>query len=149
MKESLTTAGTAITENAGAVLPLTNDSIENVIATHVLDVCFDLHRLYGPGLLESAYEKILAFDLQRKKNLLVESQKLLPLNHEGFSLDAGYRLDLLVENKVIVELKCIEKIMPIHEAQLITYLRLSGKRLGLIINFNEKLLKNGIRRIAL
>lgn len=144
-----TTTGTASTTISQVRPPLLEDAIENIIAKHVLDICFDLHRLYGPGLLESTYEKILAFDLKRKKNLSVESQKLLPLNHEGFIIDAGYRLDMLVEDKLIIELRCVEKILPIHEAQLITYLKLSGKRLGLIINFNERLIKNGIKRIVL
>ncbi len=136
------TAGTAILDQTG------NFDLENAICTQILDCCFELHKQYGAGLLESAYEKLVAYELQ-KKNLKVEAQKIVPLNHDGMVIDAGYRIDLLVDDKVIVELKCVEKLLPIHEAQLITYLKLSHKRLGLLINFNEKLLKNGIRRRVL
>jgi GxxExxY protein len=140
MTEFLTTAHTATTADL---------SVENEICDQLLDVCFYLHRLYGPGLLENTYEKLVAYELFKKKNLKVEIQKTLPLVHEGITIDTAYRMDMLIEDKVIVELKCVEKILPIHEAQILTYLKLSNKRLGIIINFKEKLLKNGIRRMAL
>jgi GxxExxY protein len=149
MNIDFTTTDTTSTTVLEPRQPLENDSKENFISKEVLDVCFGLHKKYGPGLLESAYEKLLAFDLVKKKNLKVEVQKVLPLYHDGDVIDAGYRLDMLVSDCVILELKCIEKMLPIHEAQLMTYLKLSGKRLGMVINFNKRYLKNGIRRIVL
>ena len=101
--------------------------------------------MYGPGLLESAYEALLSYEL-KKKGLAVERQIAIPISHEGVELDTGYRLDLLVENSVIVELKSIETISDVHHKQLITYLKFSDKRLGLLINFNVVSLKNGIHR---
>lgn len=99
----------------------------------------------GPGLLESAYEVCLEHEL-RKAGLKVERQVPLPVTYDGIKLNCGYQLDLLVEGKIIIELKAIESIMPIHEAQLLTYLKLTGLKLGLLINFNVALLKNGIKR---
>lgn len=113
----------------------------------LFDCAFSIHRQYGPGLLESAYEKILAHELN-KKGISVSCQQLLPIHHDGLVIDAGYRLDMVLDELVIVELKCVEKLQPIHEAQLITYLKLSGIKLGFLINFHEKLLKNGIRRFV-
>ena len=101
----------------------------------------------GPGLLESTYEVCLVHELS-KAGLNVRSQVALPVVYDGIRLEAGYRIDLLVEDSVIVELKAVESIHPIHEAQVISYLKLSGKKLGLLINFNVNLLKNGIKRLA-
>ena len=105
-----------------------------------------VHRELGPGLLESAYEACLAFELA-DRGLSVERQKGLPVIYRDVKLDCGYRIDLLVEDKVIVELKAVERVEPIHTAQLLSYLKLSGCKLGLLINFNVKVLKNGIRRL--
>ena len=105
------------------------------------------HKTLGPGLLESAYEACMAFDLS-ETGLLIEQQKPLPIIYKGVNLDCGYRLDLLVEKEVIVGLKSVEKLQPIHKAQLMSYLKLSGCKVGLLINFNVEVLKNGIIRIA-
>lgn len=120
---------------------------ENEIATVILDHAFALHRALGPGLLESVYEKALFYDLV-ETGLTVQAQVPMPLIYKEIHFEAGFRLDLLVENKVIVELKSIENLAPIHFAQTLTYLKLSNKRLGLLINFNNKLLKDGVHRIA-
>ena len=121
----------------------------NVAAEKILDSAFKIHRQYGPGLLESAYEHLLVYELYNNHSLKVETQKTLPLIHEGHKIDAGYRIDLLVDDCVIVELKCSEKLLPIHEAQLLTYLKLSEIRLGLLINFKAVLLKQGLKRLIL
>jgi len=128
---------------------LRQDSRENEIAALIIESAFKIHRLYGTGLLENAYKQILVYELVTKYGLKVEKEKTIPILHEGIKIEAGYRLDLLVSDRVIVELKAAEKILPIHEAQLMTYLRLSGKRLGLLVNFNTRLLKDGIKRIAM
>lgn len=120
---------------------------ENEIATTVLDHAFALHWALDPGLLESVYEKALFYDLV-ETGLTVQAQVPMPLIYKEIHFEAGFRLDLLVENKVIVELKSIENLAPIHFAQTLTYLKLSNKRLGLLINFNNKLLKDGVHRIA-
>jgi GxxExxY protein len=112
----------------------------------VLGAAIEVHRQLGPGLLESTYEACLLHELRERK-IRAEAQKLLPVMYKGLRLDAGYRIDLLVEDVLIVELKAIEQIMPIHSAQL-GYLKLSGLRIGLLINFNVKLLKNGITRLV-
>lgn len=112
-----------------------------------VDAAMAVHRALGPGLLESAYEHCLAFELTRR-GLGVQRQKELPVVYQGTRLDAGYRIDLMVENFVIVEIKAVERFEPIHEAQLISYLKLSGLHLGFLINFNTRLLKDGIRRIV-
>jgi GxxExxY protein len=107
-----------------------------------------VHQGLGPGLLESAYEACLAYELE-KAGLKVERQKPMPVSYREVAIDCGYRVDMIVADSVIVELKAIDQIAPMHEAQLLTYLKLSGKRVGLLINFNVKLLKQGIRRLAL
>jgi len=114
----------------------------------VLDCSFKVHTALGPGLLESAYEECLYFDLN-KSGLKVEKQKALPLVYDEVKLDVGYRVDLLVENKVIIEIKSVEALADIHMAQILTYLKLSGCKLGLLANFNVKHLKDGIRRVIL
>ena len=107
-----------------------------------------VHRVLGPGLLESAYEACLAYELV-DRGLSVERQKALPVKYRGVNLDCGYRIDLLVERIIIIELKAVEKIDPIHKAQLLSYLKLSGCKLGLLINFNVRMLKSGIHIIVL
>lgn len=119
----------------------------NEVAEKVLDSAFKIHKEYGPGLLESAYENLLFYELTQTQRLHVEKQKNMPIIHEGHKIDTGYRLDMVVDDCLIIELKCVEKLLPIHQAQLITYLKLSKIRLGLLINFNTKMLKDGIRRI--
>jgi len=121
--------------------------IENVFKT-VLDCSFKIHTALGPGLLESAYEECLYHELTQC-GLKVHKQKPLPLIYKEVKLEVGYRVDLLVENKVIVEVKSIETLADIHMAQILTYLKLSGCRLGLLVNFNVSRLKDGIKRVIL
>ncbi len=120
---------------------------ENGLSKVIFDAALKIHRVLGPGLLESAYEECLHYELVQA-GLLVEKQKPLPLVYEAIKLEAGYRVDLMVEKKVIIEVKAVEAITDVHMAQVLTYLKLSGCKLGLLINFNVTLLKNGIRRIA-
>jgi GxxExxY protein len=108
---------------------------ENELSRIVLDAAFQVHSALGPGLLESAYEKRLAYELG-KQGISTSSQVELPIIYDSKRIDAGYRIDMLVENLVIIELKAVERLLPIHEAQLLSYLRLAKKRLGLLINFN-------------
>jgi GxxExxY protein len=117
------------------------------ITEAIIGAAINVHRALGPGLLESAYEACLAYDLT-EAGWTVEKQKALPLIYRGLSMDCGYRLDLLVDGKVVVEVKSVEALAPIHQAQLLSYLKLSGCKLGLIINFNVTLLKHGIMRLA-
>ena len=112
----------------------------------ILDCSFKVHTALGPGLLESAYENCLYYELQQS-GLYVEKQKPLPLVYKEVKLEAGYRIDLLVENKVIVEIKSVESLADLHMAQIITYLKLSGCKLGLLANFNVRHLKDGIKRV--
>ncbi|MCU0749130.1 MAG: GxxExxY protein [Akkermansiaceae bacterium] len=117
------------------------------IAKEIVDAAFKIHSKLGPGLLESAYEACLAHELT-KRGFVVERQKPQPVHYDGIEIEVGYRLDILVNDSVIIELKAVEQLAPIHQAQLMTYLRLSEKTLGLLINFNVPLIKHGIRRIA-
>ncbi len=119
----------------------------NDISGQVVDAAMRVHSALGPGLMESAYEGCLVHEL-RKRGLKVAAQVELPVVYEGVFIDVGYRIDLLVEDAVIVELKAVDKLAPIHEAQLLTYLKLSGKKLGLLINFNVLHLKDGIKRMV-
>lgn len=119
----------------------------NQIADGIVDAAFKVHRHFGPGLLESAYEVCLAHELAGM-GFKIERQVSLPLVYNDVKLDAGYRLDLWVEKKVIIEVKAVEELHPVHMAQMLTYLKLTGNRLGLIINFHSALLKNGMRRVA-
>jgi GxxExxY protein len=112
------------------------------------DAAFKVHKTLGPGLLESVYEACLAHEL-RQRGIHVETQIALPVIYEGLRLEAGLRLDMLVANQLIVELKAVEKMNSLFEAQLLTYLKLTGRRLGLLINFNVPLIKHGIKRIIL
>ena len=121
---------------------------ENEIAKIVFESGLQIHKTLGPGLLESAYEECLYFDLVNA-GLEVEKQKSLPLIYKEIKLDAGYRVDFLIENKVIIEIKSIETLHPIHTAQVLTYLKLSNCKLALLINFNVLLFKDGVKRIIL
>ena len=119
---------------------------ENQIATIVLDAAFKIHTKLGPGLLESVYEVILAHEL-RKAGLQVERQVPIPIVYDGLKFDEGFRADLLAADKVIVELKSVEALRPVHAKQVLTQIRLAEKKLGLLINFGEVSLKNGIKRL--
>jgi GxxExxY protein len=120
---------------------------ENEIARLIVDAAYQVHTTLGPGLLESVYETVLAFELT-KRGLIVSRQAPIPVMYKEMSFDEGFRADLVVQGKVILELKSVEKVAPVHKKQLLTYLRLSDKRLGLLINFGEALIKNGITRIV-
>ncbi|MFP4555857.1 MAG: GxxExxY protein [Bacteroidales bacterium] len=117
----------------------------NILTEEVIAAAIDVHRELGPGLLESVYQSCFCEELS-SRNISFVSQSKLPINYKGKKLNKDFIIDILIENKLIVELKAVEKILPVHEVQLVTYLKLSGKKLGLLINFNEPLLKNGIRR---
>jgi len=119
----------------------------DLITRRIIDAAIEVHRRLGPGLLESAYQACLAFELQQL-GLKVEEQKPLPVVYKEVKLDCGYRLDLVVEDSVIVEIKAIEELAPIHEAQLLSYLRLSGMHVGLLLNFHKRVLKDGIKRLV-
>jgi GxxExxY protein len=120
----------------------------NDITHEIMDSAYRIHSKLGPGLLESAYRTCLSYEL-RKKGLKVEEEKPLPLVYEEIYLDCGYRLDMLIEDTVIVELKTVEKFTDVHIAQVLTYLKFSKKFVGLLINFNVKSLKDGIKRVVL
>lgn len=121
---------------------------ENNIATKVLDAAFKVHKNLGPGLLESSYQSCLCYELNNS-GLLVKKEVGLPLIYDKVKLDLGYRVDLIVENKLIVEIKAVEAIHDVHLAQVLTYLKLTNYRLGLLLNFNVSLLKDGIKRVIL
>ena len=120
---------------------------ENELSKIVVNTAFEIHQTLGPGLLESVYEEIMYFELTNQE-LMVDRQKPIPVYWKGIKMDIGFRADLIVENKVIVELKSVEMIAPVHFKQTLTYLRMTGLKLGLLINFNEALIKDGITRIA-
>ena len=120
---------------------------ENEIAKQVVDAAFKIHTTLGPGLLESVYETVLAHELA-KRGFQVTRQQAIPITWEGIHLEAGFRADLIVESKVIVEIKSVEALAPVHRKQLLTYLRLADKRLGLMINFNVELIRDGIVRVV-
>lgn len=120
----------------------------DLIAKDVVDAAYKIHTKLGPGLLESAYEACLAYELT-KRGYQVERQKPQPVIYDGLEIEVGYRLDILVNGEVILELKSVEQVLPIYHAQLMTYLKLSGKTLGLLINFNVPVIKQGIRRVAM
>ena len=120
---------------------------ENEVAKQIVDVAFKIHSTYGPGLLESVYETIMAYELN-KRGLRVNRQQAIPVIHEEVRMELGFRADLIVEGKVVVEIKSIEAIGPVHKKQLLTYLRLTDKHLGLLINFHVDLIKNGISRVV-
>ena len=120
---------------------------ENGLSRIIIGMAIELHKNIGPGLLESAYENALAFEL-RQKGLDVKQQQSVPFIYKDVRQDIGYRIDMLINNKVIVEVKSTEKLAPVHFAQVLTYLKLSGYKLGLLINFNAALLKGNIHRIV-
>lgn len=121
--------------------------IENEISGAVVDAAYKVHTTLGPGLLESVYETVMDFEL-RKRKLQVRRQVIIPVVYEGVVLDEGFRADLIVQDQVIVELKSVEAVHPVHKKQLLTYLRLADKRVGLLINFNVSLIKDGISRVV-
>lgn len=122
--------------------------LRDALTQRVIGAAIEVHRHLGPGLLESTYERCLTHELSLSK-IRVERQVELPVSYKGLALDNGYRMDLLVEGALILELKSVEKLTGIHDAQLLTYMKLSGLNKGLLINFNEPLLKNGIKRFVL
>lgn len=119
----------------------------NEVTGQILDAAIKVHQTLGPGLLESAYEACLIYEL-RKRGLNVSAQVPVPIIYEEVRLEAGYRLDLVVEDAVVVEIKSVEAILPIHKAQLLSYLKLSGYKVGLLVNFNVELLKQGVTRLV-
>lgn len=119
----------------------------NKLSYEIIGACIEVHSHLGPGLLESAYEQCLCKELSLK-GLSYDRQVALPLEYKGMVLDCGYRMDIVVEDMVVLELKSVEEVLPIHDAQMLTYLKLSDKKLGMIINFNVSKMKNGIKRLV-
>ena len=120
---------------------------ENEIATEVVDAAYRIHTKLGPGLFETVYEVVLAHEL-KKRGLQVARQVAIPIQYDSIKFEEGFRSDMIVEDKLIVELKSVEKLAPVHKKQLLTYLRLTDMRVGLLINFAEELIKNGISRVV-
>lgn len=120
---------------------------ENELSSKIIGIAIEVHQSLGPGLLESAYKECLFYRLQ-KEGIFVEKEKPMPLVYEAVKLECGYRIDLLVERKVVIEVKSVEALNDVHFAQTLTYMKLGGYKLGLLINFNVSLLKEGVRRIA-
>ena len=119
----------------------------NNLTGEVIAAAIEVHKILGPGLLESTYEECLCRELGLRK-IPFERQKALPIEYKGLTLDCGYRIDVIVEGRLILELKACEALLPIHQAQLLTYLKLTGIKVGLLIDFNVPILKNGIKRIS-
>jgi GxxExxY protein len=134
------------TPSGGGILPVPAEL--DLLAKTVVDAAFKVHSALGPGLMESVYEICLAHEL-KKRGLKFQTQAAFPVVYDGVRLDTGLRLDVLVEDQLVVELKAVETMLPVFEAQLLTYLKLTGKRLGLLINFNVPKIKEGIKRIIL
>lgn len=120
---------------------------ENEISSIIIDVCFKIHTSLGPGLFESVYEEILDYEFA-KLNLNVQRQKSIPVFWENLKMDIGFRADFIIENKIIIKIKSVETVAHVHKKQLLTYLKITGIKLGFLINFNEALLKDGISRIV-
>ena len=120
---------------------------ENELSKIIVNSCYQIHKELGPGLFESVYEECLCFELNQQ-GLFVERQKELPVIYKSIKMEIGFRTDLIVENKVIVEIKSVEAITPVHQKQVLAYLRLTRLKLGLLVNFNESLIKSGIQRIV-
>lgn len=120
----------------------------NIITEKIIGCAIEVHKALGPGLLESAYEECLSFEMH-KAGLFIERQKAVPVIYKDIKLECGYRIDILVENTIVVELKTVDAFNPVHEAQILTYMKFSNKSTGLLINFNVTLLKNGIKRYKL
>jgi len=119
---------------------------ENEIATIIVDACYKIHTTLGPGLLESVYEAVLQYEL-KKRGMAVVTQQVIPIYYDDLQIEQGFRADIIVEQKVIIELKSVEKVIPVHKKQLLTYLRLSNIKLGLLVNFGDNLIKNGVTRV--
>jgi GxxExxY protein len=132
-----------LTQRRQAILPMN----ENMVAKAIVDAAFKVHKSLGPGLLESVYERVLAYELDGR-GLYVQRQLPIPIVYESITFDEGFRADLIVEDKVIVELKSVETVAPVHKKQLQTYLRLADKRLGLLINFGSEFIRDGITRVV-
>jgi GxxExxY protein len=124
-----------------------NNKIENILTSHVIGCAIDIHKALGPGLLESVYEVSLAYELE-EVGFHVKRQVSIPVRYKEIKHDVGFRADLVVEDKLIIEIKSVENLAPVHYAQTLTYLKLSGMKLALLINFNNVILKNGIHRIV-
>ncbi|MDZ7716655.1 MAG: GxxExxY protein [Balneolaceae bacterium] len=120
---------------------------ENHLSGIIVDACYQIHKKLGPGLLESVYEEILFYELEKRK-LSIERQKPIPVYWEKKKMELGFRADLIVENKVLIELKSVESLAGVHYKQVLTYLKLTDLKLGLLVNFNEKLIKTGIKRLV-
>jgi GxxExxY protein len=120
---------------------------ENQISKIIVDCRYKIHKTLGPGLLESVYLEVLTYEL-RKRGLTCEKEVGIPIQYEDITLELGFRADLIVQDLVIIELKAAEKVLPVHKKQLMTYLKLTGKKLGLLINFNSNLIKDGIERVV-
>ena len=118
------------------------------LSKKVIGFALEVHKTLGPGLMESVYEKCLSFELT-KAGLKYEIQKAIPVNYKGVQIDCGYRIDILVEGKLIVELKSVDKVLPLHQSQILTYMKLAGISTGLLLNFNVSKLKDGIQRFVL
>ncbi len=125
---------------------MNNEEID-VLSRKIIGCIIEVHRQLGEGLLESTYSECLAYEFI-EKGIKFEKEKTLPVNYKKNKIECGYRIDFLVENEIILELKSVEKILPIHKAQILTYLKLSEKKLGFLVNFNEIMVKNGIQRIV-
>lgn len=121
--------------------------LHQALTEQIIGASIEVHRALGPGLLESAYEACLVYELTHR-GLALQRQQLLPLEYRGLRIDAGYRVDLIVENAILIELKSVDRLLPLHEAQVLTYLRLSGLPVGLLLNFNELRLLDGLRRFV-
>jgi GxxExxY protein len=124
----------------------TNEELE-AIAKIIVDAIIQVHRTLGPGLMESTYQKCLEHEL-RKRGIIVHCEVTLPVNYDGIKIESGYRIDMLVENAIIIENKMVESILPVHKAQLLTYLKLSNCKIGFLLNWNVALMKNGITRMV-
>ncbi len=120
---------------------------ENELSRIIVDLCLKIHRRLGPGLLESVYEEVLCYELS-KMGIPIRRQAGIPVEYDGLKMDLGFRADIIVDNKVVIELKSVEKVLDVHKKQLLTYLKLANCKLGLLVNFNSALLKDGITRIA-
>ena len=120
---------------------------ENALSEIILGKCIKIHKALGPGLFESVYEEVLSYEL-KKEGIKIQSQVIIPIIYDNLKMEKGFIADLIVDNKVIMEIKSIEKVLPVHKKQILTYLKLTGIKLGLLINFNENLLKEGITRIV-
>lgn len=120
---------------------------ENELSAVIVNTCYHIHKKLGPGLLESVYEEILFYELIHE-GLFVERQKVIPVVWDNLTMELGFRADIIVENKVLIEIKSVENIHPVHQKQVLTYLKLTDIKLGLLINFNDKLIKDGIQRIV-